>query len=235
MKDFLKQFSGLLGTGFAAACCLGLPVVLAAVGAVGLGFLINDAYLMPMFAGFVLFTLWLLHGTARRHGDLRPFWLSAVAGSAGILLMFLLVTGLYPMVWAVVLSLLLFVAGSLWDFVNGRRQGHCAMETLETPAEVVASPGRRRATGTALAIASAGVFYGLYKSVDALAPTAGKDDIKCWGANSCKGTSACSSALNSCTGQNSCKGKGWLFLSEKACYAQGGVPFEGSEGDPNRG
>ena len=30
MKDLIKQFSGLIGTGVATACCLGIPVILAA-------------------------------------------------------------------------------------------------------------------------------------------------------------------------------------------------------------
>jgi mercuric ion transport protein len=38
MKELIKQFSRIVGAGIAAACCLGVPVVLAAVGAAGLGF-----------------------------------------------------------------------------------------------------------------------------------------------------------------------------------------------------
>lgn len=232
MKDMFKQFSGILGSLFAAACCLGLPVVLSATAALGLGFIINDAYLMPLFAAFVLFTLWQLHGSARRHGDLRPFWLSALAGGLALVLMFGLVTGFYPQVELIAVTLTLFVAGSIWDFINGRRRGGCGAQISAVENSSI-NPGRRKLNGAALAVASAGVFYGLYKSVDTLAPSKKDSQIKCWGANSCKGTTACGSALNSCTGQNSCKGKGWAFLSHKECQARGGVPFEGSPGDPN--
>jgi mercuric ion transport protein len=45
MKELIKQFGGILGAGIAAACCLGIPVILSALGAAGLGFLIHDAYL----------------------------------------------------------------------------------------------------------------------------------------------------------------------------------------------
>ncbi len=31
MKDIVKQFSGLIGAGIAAACCLGIQVVLASI------------------------------------------------------------------------------------------------------------------------------------------------------------------------------------------------------------
>ena len=68
MKAFLKQFAGIFGAGVAAACCLGIPAVLAAVGALGLGFIVHDAYLFPLFVGFVGLSLWLLYRSARRHG-----------------------------------------------------------------------------------------------------------------------------------------------------------------------
>ncbi|HTT75915.1 MAG TPA: hypothetical protein VMF50_08040 [Candidatus Binataceae bacterium] len=46
--------------------------------------------------------------------------------------------------------------------------------------------------------------------------------VKCVGANSCKGQSACASALNSCKGQNSCKGKGWITTTSADCTQKGG-------------
>ncbi|WP_411728269.1 MerC domain-containing protein, partial [Methyloglobulus sp.] len=67
MKDQTKQTAGLMGAAIAAACCLGIPVVLSAVAAVGLGFLINDAYLLPMFVGFAGLNLWTLYRSARKH------------------------------------------------------------------------------------------------------------------------------------------------------------------------
>lgn len=53
MHDLLKQFAGLVGA-VAAACCLGISAVIAAVGAVGLGFLIHDAYLFRSSWGLSL-------------------------------------------------------------------------------------------------------------------------------------------------------------------------------------
>jgi hypothetical protein len=53
--------------------------------------------------------------------------------------------------------------------------------------------------------------------------TAGESAVKCSGVNSCKGTSACKTALSSCKGQNSCKGLGWIeTTSETECVAKGG-------------
>jgi|688.fasta_scaffold2248460_1 hypothetical protein len=47
--------------------------------------------------------------------------------------------------------------------------------------------------------------------------------VKCYGANSCKGKSACKTAHNACKGQNSCKGKGYTTVdSAKQCKAEHG-------------
>jgi mercuric ion transport protein len=236
MKDLLKQFSGMIGAGVAAACCLGISAVLAAVGAVGLGFLVHDAYLFPIFVGFVGFSLWLLYRSARDHGNLAPFWLAmtgSVFAAAGL---WLLVTGIYPINWSVYAGLAVLVAGSVWDFVNSRRSEACATDVCETTETKQPVDVRRRAvSGAALSVAAAGAFYGMYKSVDWLAPKAAAGAIACYGINACKGQTACSTAQNACTGQNACKGQGWLNVSAKECSARGGVPLKGSPADPARG
>ncbi|HFC91271.1 MAG TPA: hypothetical protein ENJ51_00505 [Leucothrix mucor] len=91
---------------------------------------------------------------------------------------------------------------------------------------------RRAVNGAALSVLAAGAFYGIYKSVEIYGPKAEAGDIACYGANSCKGTTACSTSDNACTGQNSCKGKGWINLSATDCKARGGQPLKGSPGDP---
>ena len=133
MQDFMKQLSGLVGAAVAAACCLGISAVIAAVGAVGLGFLIHDAYLFPIFVGFIALSLWLLYRSARGHGNLAPFWLGVGGGAFGAAGLWLLVTGLYPMPWSVYGGLALLVAGSVWDVVNGRRAAACAPQVREEP------------------------------------------------------------------------------------------------------
>lgn len=49
---------GVAGSMVAALCCLGTPAMLSLVAAVGLGFLINDAVLVPLLAVFLEATLW---------------------------------------------------------------------------------------------------------------------------------------------------------------------------------
>jgi len=47
--------------------------------------------------------------------------------------------------------------------------------------------------------------------------------LKCLGANACKGQSACKTATNDCQGKNSCKGKGYVVTTDaKSCEAKGG-------------
>lgn len=234
MKDFFKQFASLFGAGVAAACCLGLPVVLAALGAVGLGFVVHDAYLFPLFVGFVGFSLWLLYRSAKAHQQMSPFWLSAVGGVIGAVALWFMVTGLYPLPWLVYVSLAVLITGSIWDFINGRKVAACATgDVCETKPSVDLS--RRAATGAALSAGAAVAFYGMYKSVDMFIESADVGEIACWGINECKGTTACTTAFNACTGQNECRGRGYIYVPEKVCYAKGGKRLEGSEGDPAKG
>lgn len=236
MKALAKQLAGLIGAGVAAACCLGVSAVLAVVGAAGLGFLVHDAYLFPLFVGFVGLSLWLLYRSARGNGNLAPFWFAtagAVAGSAGL---WLLVTGLYPINWLVYAGLGALVAGSVWDFMRGRRTAADGAEACDAPAANERTDLKRRTiNGAALAVAAAGVFYAMYESVDLVAPKAEAGTIACYGINACKGQSACSTAQNACTGQNSCEGRGWLNATAKECALKGGVPLKGSPADPARG
>jgi mercuric ion transport protein len=237
MKTLVKQLGSLIGAGVAAACCLGVPVVLSALGAAGLGFLIRDAYLVPIFAGFVALDLWVLFRSARSHGRLEPFWLGLAGGALGAVSLFLLVTGIFPHAFPVYGGIVLLVAGSIWDVVNGRRRAACATEACEVPAANQREPraAKRIATGAAMSVAAAAAFYGLYKGVNALKPEAKASEIACWGINDCKGKTACTTAFNSCTGQNDCRGRGYINVPQKECAARGGVPLEGSPADPAKG
>lgn len=234
MKEYFNQFASMLGAGIAAACCLGLPVVLSALGAVGLGFLIHDAYLLPIFVGFVGLSLWLLLRSARGHNQLGPFWLSLAGGITASVALWFLVTGIYPVNWLIYASLAVLITGSLWDFINGRRGAICAVESPNDE-KAVSNPSRRTVTGAALSAGAAVAFYGMYKSVQIFVPQAEAGDIACWGVNECKGMTACTTAFNACTGQNKCRGRGYIYVPEKECYARGGQKLEGSEADPAKG
>lgn len=63
-----KAIFGSLGSAFAAACCAGIPAVLGALSAAGLGFLVNDLILFPLLALFLGLGLWGLWDGVSRHG-----------------------------------------------------------------------------------------------------------------------------------------------------------------------
>ncbi len=58
---------GILGAAFAALCCLGISAVLSVVSAIGLGFLIHDAVLLPLLIMSLLVMLWGLFSGWKRH------------------------------------------------------------------------------------------------------------------------------------------------------------------------
>ena len=79
-----------------------------------------------------------------------------------------------------------------------------------------------RVAGAILATAVALAFSGSAFAADA-SPSTQKPQIKCLGANACKGQSACQTATSDCMGKNSCKGKGYIVTTDvKTCQAKGG-------------
>ncbi len=50
--------AGALGAIVAALCCAGTPIIVGALGALGLGFLRKDAILWPVMLGALLIALW---------------------------------------------------------------------------------------------------------------------------------------------------------------------------------
>jgi hypothetical protein len=75
--------------------------------------------------------------------------------------------------------------------------------------------------GAMLATAVALAFTG--SVVNAADSSTQPAQLKCLGANACKGQSACKTATNDCQGKNSCKGKGYVITTDaKSCEAKGG-------------
>lgn len=138
MNEKIKSQVGLFGAAIAAACCLGVPVVLSAVTAVGLGFLINDAYLLPMFVGLTGLNLWTLYRSARKHEALSeeamaPFWTGSIGALVSIIGLGFTVTGILPVAVVLVYSgLALVVVANIWDFTIGRNSPACADDKCNT-------------------------------------------------------------------------------------------------------
>lgn len=115
MKELAKQLASTFGAGFAAACCLGLTAVVSALTAIGAGFLINDAVLIPLYLALLALSVWLLYRSAKAHASLAPFWL----GLAGAVIAF---AGLWIGPVLVYVGLLAIVAGNIGDFVKARKR-----------------------------------------------------------------------------------------------------------------
>lgn len=100
---------GPLGSIVAALCCLGAAPLLAALTAAGLGFLINDFFLVPLLAAFLGVTIRGLHRDAARHSGAGPARLAWLASGT-------VVGGLWIHAAVVGLGLALLVAASMWNW-----------------------------------------------------------------------------------------------------------------------
>jgi len=83
---------------------------------------------------------------------------------------------------------------------------------------------KTRMAGAMLATAVALAFAGSVACAgDTPSPSAQAAQLKCLGANACKGQSACKTAANDCQGKNSCKGKGFIISTDAtSCEGKGG-------------
>ena len=84
-------------------------------------------------------------------------------------------------------------------------------------------------TGTTLAATAAALVMAALAS--AATPPAGssgaaldaKDDIHCYGVNSCKGSADCKTTAHDCKGMNACKGHGFKAMKVGECIKAGGT------------
>jgi len=103
-----KQISGSLGSIFASLCCLGFAPVLAALSAAGLGFIINDAILIPLLAVFLGIMLWGLLGSRNKHHSVGPLYIG-MAGAAAALF------GIFIYLPIHVIGLVTIIFSAIWD------------------------------------------------------------------------------------------------------------------------
>jgi len=108
---------GPAGSLVTALCCLGFAPLVAALGAVGLGFVVNDVILLPLLLLFLGVTLWALRRDRPRHGRAGPVRVSATGALATV-------GGLWVSGAVVGAGLALLVGGSAWNWIlvrSGRR------------------------------------------------------------------------------------------------------------------
>ena len=77
------------------------------------------------------------------------------------------------------------------------------------------------------ALVAASVLIALSGAAAHAADAPAKEPLgRCYGINTCKGTSLCATAKNDCKGLNSCKGEGVLVKTKSECLAAGGTVTE---------
>lgn len=88
--------------------------MLAALVALGLGFLINDLILIPFLALFLGVTVLALRRDRSRHENAGPTWLAAAASLLSL-------GGLWVSSIIILAGLLFLVAASFWNWILIRR------------------------------------------------------------------------------------------------------------------
>lgn len=114
----LRDGAGVAGAVLAALCCMGMPVIVGVLGALGLSSLRQDAILWPLMFLSLAFTLWGLVRDRRQHG--RPGALAiAVAGGVTLVAGVVFVHGplARDLIYAGALAL---VAATLWNILARR-------------------------------------------------------------------------------------------------------------------
>lgn len=111
----MKQIMSTLGSVVVGACCLGIAPILAALTAMGAGFLINDAILIPLLLVFLDLSIWSLSASRNRHGENGPLYL-------GIGCSVMAFMGLWIFAPISYLGFAGLMGASVWDFVTARRE-----------------------------------------------------------------------------------------------------------------
>lgn len=126
MNRMTKASSGYAGGAGAVAaicaalCCAGLPIILSVLAATGLGFLRNDAILLPVIGVAIAIALWGFWKGRLIHESAGPLMLGAVGGVAlvaGVLFLHGIVAK--TVIGGGAIALLL---STIW---NVRLTGHC--------------------------------------------------------------------------------------------------------------
>jgi mercuric ion transport protein len=110
--------TGAVGAIFAALCCMGAPVIVGVLGAIGLSWLRRDAILLPIMFLSLGVALWGLARDQRRHGAIGPLVL-AVVGTVALVAGVVFVRG-FPAPQLIYGGAIALVAATVWNIVARR-------------------------------------------------------------------------------------------------------------------
>jgi len=113
---------GAVGSAVATLCCLGFAPFISLLTALGVGFLVNDAILLPLLIVFLVLGGLGLWSAARSYGKFQAMWLHVISAVALVLSAFVIYQRM--VVW---LSLGGIVGASVWSFFIQRacHTGEC--------------------------------------------------------------------------------------------------------------
>lgn len=115
MRNLHLEKAGLAGSIVTILCCIGFGPLLAALSAIGAGFLVNDKVLAPMLVLFLLLGATGLFMSFRRHHR-WPALILHLASSA-VVFIFTFLVYQQVVIWLGVLGL---VSAAAWDFLLRR-------------------------------------------------------------------------------------------------------------------
>ena len=122
MKSLHLEKASLVGSILTLLCCVGFGPMLALLGAIGAGFLINDRILAPLLAVFLAVCAAGLFLSFRQHHRWPPLLLHVA--SAAILFVFTFVLYIPVIVW---LGMAGIMGAVVWDFLLKRQHARaCA-------------------------------------------------------------------------------------------------------------
>lgn len=116
----IKGIIGGFGGAFAGLCCAGIPIVLAFLTGIGLGFLINDFILFPILFVALGFMFYSMYYNKKQHLSLYPIYLA-------ILSTILIGIGIFKgtIIWLGVIGLLI---STIWDYTLVRKCKNCKIK-----------------------------------------------------------------------------------------------------------
>ncbi len=113
MRTGVTSFGSSIGAGFSALCCLGVPAITGLLSAIGLGFVIHDAVLIPLMGLFLSVNLFVVYLSTKRHGRKWVLVISMLSAP-------LIISGLWISSFVVALGILGIFTASGLDFYYSR-------------------------------------------------------------------------------------------------------------------
>lgn len=105
--------AGVVGSLVSLLCCAGVAPVLGVLSAIGLGFVLTDAILIPLLVASLGVTLWGLRQGRRCHGRASPLTLGLVGSIAAV-------AGVFAWIPLAFAGLAAVLAAGIWNVLAVR-------------------------------------------------------------------------------------------------------------------